>query len=429
MTFGSRLSFRPFPYRKNSLNLFRLIFAVSVLFAHSWYVAGRGIGPQFQGENLGGWAVAGFFVVSGFLITGSRMTHSAGEFLVHRIGRIFPAFLVCLAVTAFVFGPTAEMIQNGSLAGYFSRAPTPVTFIWSNLGLKMNNFGIGDTLQTVPYRTAWNGSLWTLYYEFLSYLIIWVVGGLLLARRSVIPTLVLWALSVANWVGLSFVLRIGLDADYQNLSQLLPYFLGGAVAYYAIRRFGVSTAVGVTAALVSALLLVFVPHWGGQLAAPAICYALLWLSTLVPQPGFITRNDISYGFYIYAWPVQQLIALVGGYKLGMWFFWLTSLLGTLLLAIASWILVERPALNAARGKTRIRRRPWTEELPQGRDALPIGEEQTPSRRRLAADGSRLAPETNSSVANPENRALTSGPLRRRWGSVPPASDSDIDLRS
>jgi peptidoglycan/LPS O-acetylase OafA/YrhL len=174
--------------------------------------------------------------------------------------------------------------------------------------------------------------------------------------------LVLWALSIANWMGLNYLARFGLDADYRNLSELLPYFLGGAIAYYGVRRFGISAAAGAGATMVSAALLVFVPSWGGQLAAPAIGYALLWLSTLVPQPGFITRNDVSYGFYIYAWPIQQLIALVGGYRLGMWFFWLTSIIGTLILALGSWLLIERPALNAARGRTKAARRRAVSEV-------------------------------------------------------------------
>ena len=93
----------PYPYRKNSLNLFRLILAALVLFAHSWYITGqRDRARSIQGENLGGWAVAGFFVLSGFLITRSRLRTSPGEYLLHRVARIYPAFVVVLVVTAFV---------------------------------------------------------------------------------------------------------------------------------------------------------------------------------------------------------------------------------------------------------------------------------------------------------------------------------------
>ena len=47
----------------NSLNLIRLILALLVLFAHGFYIAGAGPGPGFRGENLGGWAVLGFFTI------------------------------------------------------------------------------------------------------------------------------------------------------------------------------------------------------------------------------------------------------------------------------------------------------------------------------------------------------------------------------
>ncbi|MFD5600828.1 hypothetical protein ACFWHR_12330 [Leucobacter sp. NPDC058333] len=38
---------------------------------------------------------------------------------------------------------------------------------------------------------------------------------------------------------------------------------------------------------------------------------MLWISTVVPQPKWIARNDISYGVYIYAFPVQQMLAVFG----------------------------------------------------------------------------------------------------------------------
>lgn len=343
---NSWLRSRPFPSRRNSMNMFRLIFAAMVLFAHSWYTAGQGTGPGFNGENLGGWAVAGFFVLSGFLITGSRMSHGAGEFLIHRVARIFPAFLVCLAITAFLFAPIALYMQHKSLSGFFSTPSTPLNYLWSNAGLHMNNYGIGHTLDTVPYKDAWDGSLWTLYYEFLCYLIIWVFGGLLVFRKSVIPVAVMWALSVVNYAALGFVARhFGLDEDYQLLSRLLPFFLGGAISYFVIRRWGLSHAFGLTCLVAAAICICFVPSFGGQLSGPFLAYALIWLSTLIPQPAFIARNDISYGFYIYAWPMQQLVAVFGGLALGMWFYWLTTAVLTTAFATASWFLIERPALR------------------------------------------------------------------------------------
>jgi peptidoglycan/LPS O-acetylase OafA/YrhL len=332
------------------MNMFRLIFAAMVLFAHSWYTAGQGTGPSFNNENLGGWAVAGFFVLSGFLITGSRMSHTAGEYLVHRIARIFPAFLVCLGITAFVFGPIALYAQHHTLAGYFSTAPTPLEYIWSNSGLHINDYAIGHSLDSVPYKDAWDGSLWTLYYEFLCYLIIWILGGLVVFRRSVIPVAILWALSVVNYAGLSFAVRLGLNQDFMLLSRLLPFFLGGSIVYFVVRRWGISPVFGIASCVAAAACICFIPDFGGQASAPFLAYALIWLSTVVPQPAFVARNDISYGFYIYAWPMQQLVAVLGGASHGMWLYWLITAVLTTALALGSWFLVERPVLRLVKRK-------------------------------------------------------------------------------
>ena len=319
-----------------------------VLFAHSWYIAGRGSGPSVQGENLGGWAVAGFFVLSGFLITRSRLRTSPGDFLLHRVARIYPAFLVVLLVTAFVFAPLALFIQQGSLTGFLSTPISPFQYVWGNVGLHIDHYDIGATLQQVPYPGAWNGSLWTLYFEFACYLIVWVLGFVGLFRRSPALVAALWVVSVAVYARIDLAQRIGLDADFGLLSRLLPFFLGGSLIYFVVERFGVNSILGAAALVGAAATIALVPHWGGQLAAPLLCYGLLSLSAWVPQPAWIARNDISYGFYIYAWPVQQIVVLLGGSAHGMVLYLAVTVVVTAGLAWLSWIVVERPAMRAVR---------------------------------------------------------------------------------
>lgn len=348
----SLLRAEEFPYRTNSLNLFRLILAFLVLFAHAYYVVGRSDSPGFNGENLGGWAVIGFFVISGFLITRSRFRTDPGTFLLHRIARIIPAFVVCLLVTALVFGPLAQVLTHGSLAGYLTTGPTPLEYIWGNLFLHIDHYQIGSSLSDVPYPNTWNGSLWTLYFEFLCYLTVWVLGGLAVFRRSISVVAVLWAASVA--VRISFALGItgGLDEDFGLFSRLLPYFLGGSLVYLVVHRWGLVPLVGIISIPLAAVLMVFVPVAGGPIAAPLIGYALLYLSTVVPQPAWIARNDVSYGFYIYAWPVQQLVVIVGGAAFGMGVYLAITTAVTFLFGWLSWMLVERHFIRLARGATK-----------------------------------------------------------------------------
>lgn len=64
------------------------------------------------------------------------------------------------------------------------------------------------------------------------------------------------------------------------------------------------------------------------------------------------EHDISYGMYIYAFQVQQLVAVQGGAALGYWQFSLVALAATVPMAIASWLLLERPVITAARRSLR-----------------------------------------------------------------------------
>lgn len=344
----------PFPYRDNSLNLFRLILAATVLFAHSFYTTGNGVGPHIRGENLGGWAVAGFFVLSGFLITRSRLRTSAGEYLLHRIVRIFPAFVVCLIVTALLFGPIAALMQYGSLEGYLQTPVTPLQFVWSNITLYMNEYTIGSTLSNVPYPGAWNGSLWTLFYEFLCYVMVWLLGALAWFRRSPILAALAFALVTAAHALNPLVAAAGLDGSFLLFLKLAPFFLGGALVYFIIERMGINVLIGVTCLLIAGGLILLIPGWGGQLSSPFLAYGLLWLSSVVPQPRWVATNDVSYGFYIYAWPIQQLLALagvgLGGGVLAFVFYNVLAVVLTFACAWISWTTVERPAM------TRIRRR-------------------------------------------------------------------------
>ncbi len=55
--------------------------------------------------------------------------------------------------------------------------------------------------------------------------------------------------------------------------------------------------------------------------------------------------DLSYGLYVYHWPVQLLLLLSGAATLGSVPFVLISLALALALAALSWVTVEGPALR------------------------------------------------------------------------------------
>ena len=92
-------------------------------------------------------------------------------------------------------------------------------------------------------------------------------------------------------------------------------------------------------ALVAAALL------GAPILAVAVPYATLVLAYQLPLRS-IAGWDVSYGVYVYAFPVQQLATR---YCLAHGLGWAValgiSLVVTVTLAALSWRLIERPALN------------------------------------------------------------------------------------
>lgn len=342
---------KPFDARNNSLNLIRLLLALAVLVHHSWPLSGSPDEPGFAGDTVGGWAVAGFFVISGYLITASRFSHSLGDYLVHRVARIMPAFIVCLVVVAGVFAPIGYSAAHGSLEGFFGGGTTPVNYVFTNLGLKMNAYDVAGTPLNVPYPGAWNGSLWSLYYEFYCYVIVAFLGVFAFFRKS--P----WFMTAA--FAASVVVRANIEPimpylqnnfDFRLLFQLLPFFLGGAVVQVWKNRIGIHWLPAVFSLAAATLMTALIPGWGGAASAVFICYGVLWISLWLPSPMLIKKNDISYGLYIYAFPAQQLLAIYGVHEMGLLPFMGLATVLAVPLAIGSWLLVERPVMRRVRGR-------------------------------------------------------------------------------
>jgi peptidoglycan/LPS O-acetylase OafA/YrhL len=338
--------------RNNGLNLVRLVLAAAVLVAHGWYIAGDGVGPQLAGENMGGWAVFGFFAISGYLITGSRLTKPLGHYIVHRVARIFPAFLVNLVVTAVVFAPVGYWWLHRTLDGFLTTPTTPIAYVISNVTLRINAYDVAGTPGGIPYPGAWNGSLWSLYYEFLCYVVVAVLGSISIFRRSAWAMTGAFAVSVAAHAGMSWLVPYTQGhVDVVYLAKLLPFFLGGGILYMVRERLPLTWPLALAAAATSLALTLWLGSWGPQLSGILIAYVILWVGAVLPCPAVIRRHDVSYGVYIYAFPVQQLLATAGAHQWNLALFDLVAFVCTLPFAIASWLLIERRVMRRARTST------------------------------------------------------------------------------
>ena len=321
-----------FPDRRNSLNALRLALAVLVIVSHAWPLGRFGNDPRLGALTLGEVAVAGFFAISGWLITQSQLSGGLAGYAWRRFVRIYPGYVVALLAVAFLFAPLGAKISTGTYGWRDG-----LHYVGVNLELLINDYRVGTSLPASAYP-AWNGSLWTLFSEALCYAAI----GLLVTAcpRRVLPALVVLAFLLATLAHLTlpgdavpFWLKDGL--------LLFPFFFAGATLYVLRRYVPLNAPVAVGALMLLAGVMATPVPMG--LGALPIAYLVLWLGAALPLQGMARRHDISYGMYIYAFPVQQILAIAGAAAWGVGPYAVLCVLATVPVAVASWFLVERPA--------------------------------------------------------------------------------------
>ncbi|WP_157892018.1 MULTISPECIES: acyltransferase family protein [Frankia] len=353
----------------NSIGALRLWLAVTVLLSHGWALSGHHT-PALGRHEYDEVALNGFFAVSGFLVTRSGTRLSVPRFLWHRALRILPAFWVCLLLVALVEAPLGWLHDTGSLRGYPLTGPHgALPYVTDNALVRMRFYDIAGTptgtffpLPGSGMPVAWDGSLWTLWWEVLCYLGTAALAAVgLLRRRPVLAVgATLLLLAAIHPLGPGGAL---LPAPFStDLARFGLHFLAGAVLCLYAERIPLSGRLATAAALVlGASFFVTDQH---LLSALPMAYLVAWLAVRLPLHRVGSRRDLSYGLYIYGFPIQQLATVYGLHRLGAVVYLPLTTAVTVLVAAASWPAVEAPAL---RQKNRWSRRPG-----RGRslDALP-----------------------------------------------------------
>jgi peptidoglycan/LPS O-acetylase OafA/YrhL len=329
-----------FDPRKNSLNAIRLVLAVLVIVSHSWPIGGYGTDPQLGDQTLGNWAVVGFFAISGYLITASRLhSRTLFDYLWRRVLRIYPAFVVVLLVVAFGFAPAVV-----SITGDGSWAPGDgFEYVLQNFALLIRQYGVGDSLNSVPLPHAWNGSLWTLFYEFCCYVAIGLAVSVL--PRRWLPAACASALALCACI--TFLVaaeNVTLAQPIELGARLGSYFAGGALLYFGREKVVMSPVLA--AAAIGIIAVTAALGVSRAFAALPVAYLMMWLGVVLPMSKLGSKNDISYGVYIYAFPVQQALTYAfAGSTAGPAVFVFFSIASTVPLAWLSWIFIEKPAMR------------------------------------------------------------------------------------
>lgn len=322
----------------NNFDAIRLLAAVGVIFSHAYpaTLGSNNMEPLyvFSGgqATLGKVCVIIFFVISGFLITKSFCnSKSIVDYFVNRAIRIVPALSVVTMMMAFAIGP---LITTESPSVYWTNHLT-----WRYIG----NVLIYSAAQKLPgvfeaniYPVVTNASIWTISYEFTCYMLVAAIG--LMFRRYWVIGLIIFGISLATifFTYISSKIFVGFGSS----------FLAGSVTYIFrsyikldIRIFSFSIIVLFICTVLNKYLDVALIFFGSY------CIFYLVYSRDIRAHNFARFGDFSYGTYLYAWPVQQIIAPFNSVP---FFNFITSLPIVLVFAICSWKFVEYPLLSKKR---------------------------------------------------------------------------------
>lgn len=333
----------------NNLDLFRLLAATLVVFGHCYlFFPGGGAAarwdvftlPGYPGINCASVAVKIFFFISGLTVTNSLLQKGrAPGFMLARFFRIWPALAAVLVLTAFVIGP----LSTDWGASSYLASPAPRAYVWENLLLASNNDLPGVfTSEAYKFHEV-SITLWTLRYEVAAYawlLVFFSVGAL---RRPWACVLLL-AFAYADPLLPHPLLPTSQTGNPQIAYLPCCFVLGACLACWK-KRIVLRWEYPAAAAL--AWLLFRHSLFGPHLFLLAILLAVLHVSTLAAVLRLRPRADLSYGIYLWGFPVQQVV-FPWSASLGFGASFSATLLLTALLAALSWYGVEKPLIALGR---------------------------------------------------------------------------------
>lgn len=338
--------------KDNRFDILRLFAAWLVLFNHAYPLAGLAdpdpLTLWLKIDTSGGLGVAIFFAVSGYLVTISlQNSRSLEDFLRRRVLRIYPALVAVTLICMLVLGP---LVTTLPLRGYFSSGAS-WNYLETATGLKII-YALPGVFEGNPARGAVNGSLWSLPIELYCYI---TLAGLSLLPWSVrakalLAVVILSVLMIARpLVPPASAATPFFELDYYGTKLGLMFAIGALLAAWRERLTPLAWH-GLGALALLSLVIAWMRPFGVTqlfLYTVSIPVFVLWLALhgkFLPQLPQ-RMGDWSYGTYLYAFPIQQLLAQ---YQAHLWGPALYVLLGTALTfvcAAGSWHFIEKPAIR------------------------------------------------------------------------------------
>ena len=335
--------------RKNNFDFLRLLFASFVVITHSYPLSGEVECDwlcQITNNQLGlsYLGVKGFFILSGYLIFQSfARSTNVYNYYWKRFLRLFPGLIVILVLTCI----SAIFIYDGSLQDFINNSKFQDYFI-NNLLLYSPKYTMNGIFLNNPYPSAINGNFWTLSYEFTMYILIsllfFIKNNSIAIKLVVIVSFLLLLTGNVFYFEEMNIYHYG-KISAGHLMDLGFYFMSGsAMAAFQIEKIKFKNSILLALTILTTISFsfdVFVDFKYFILPPFVVLFGLM--NTPVINNLTVKIGDLSYGIYIFGFPIQQMIQHFFGLN-SINLMW-TSLIFSIILAYLSWHLIEVKALR------------------------------------------------------------------------------------
>jgi len=323
-------------HRENSFDLVRHFAALLVFYSHHYALSNRSEPVLLHWDTYGFIAVVIFFTISGYFMPASfNSSKNFIEFMGKRCRRIFPGLIACSFIITYIIG---GIFIETSRWDYITSSWTLKTFI---MGFSFIGRTAPGIFSHFKYPNAVDGSLWTLPIEFACYLIFSTALTFSNNFKAILALFLISAIStsVLFATGLNYSFY-AVPMNYLSIFGL-AFTAGALLSMTQHHWFSMRWRI----VLISAVLLEIFSGRPEIEVIGTICISVITvvIGTSFKDKFIKGKFDISYGIYIYAFPIQQLVINLVAHH-----FWLSMLISlplTLLAGYLSYRFVEKPFLR------------------------------------------------------------------------------------
>lgn len=329
--FIQNINYSIISFKNNSL-VVRYVLASLVIIGHNALLYGIPEPKLLWGiHSLGWYAVNGFFFLSGILVYQSFLKNNLIEYFIARFLRIMPAYILSLFVALLFVWLFSNIDFNKSTLFQSIR------FIFINI-IPLSSFN-GSMLGSWADNSL-NISAWTIPFEVFSYIFIIPLFSkkLTLSIKILLIVISFYFMFQLSIFSGNYYDGLGLRLDY--LRVFLYFILG--ICFYKLFVLRNISYISITIYFSIFVLIYLTEDFYLEFLINILVIFLVFIISFAVKPFLNLNNDYSYGLYIYAWPIQESVALfTNNYFIGIGLVFII----TIIISVISWNFVEKKILQ------------------------------------------------------------------------------------